>query len=244
MLYPYLYTFVPGPGLAHAGTGPAGSSPTNFDDQPARGFPAMTTPARPRAGCSSTCWASIRPIRSAQLRDRQPGLRQRHDSALDQGFYPGTRFVLRAPSQLGHRALHPLGPLNGSASTPGQPRAMRRSPPVARSPWSWAASPRPGRLRRRGSQALLPPEAPIRNSRLPAGPSSGLGTMPSTRHPGNEAQPCRDSAQTSSCRAGSRTTPPLPTLPLPTSNCGLISATSAAAGRSAPGAPAAPCAAR
>ena len=36
----------------------------------------------------------------------------------------------------------------------------------------------------------------------------------------------RTSAQTASCSAGSRTTPPLPTCPLPTSNCGLISATS------------------
>ena len=55
--------------------------------------------------------------------------------------------------------------------------------------------------------------------------------MPSTRQPGCAAEPGADARADRSCTAGSRTTPPLPTSPRPTSNCGLISATSAGARR-------------
>ncbi len=72
--------------------------------------------------------------------------------------------------------------------------------------------------------------AAIRNSRLPSGPVIGLGSTPSTRQPGSAAHQSRIVAQTSSCTAGSRTTPPLPTRSGPASNCGLISATAKAPG--------------
>ena len=51
----------------------------------------------------------------------------------------------------------------------------------------------------------------------------GLSASPSTVQPANPASQAVMRWQTSACRSGSRTTPPLPTLPLPTSNCGLIS---------------------
>jgi len=57
-------------------------------------------------------------------------------------------------------------------------------------------------------------------STFPAGPGNGLAVLPRTPKP----SPAADSAtiRTASARAaGSRTTPPDPTLSLPTSNCGL-----------------------
>src|SRR5262249_25122272 len=68
-----------------------------------------------------------------------------------------------------------------------------------------------------------------RNSRLPAGPSVGDSSVPSTRPPGARANAA--TCSTAAARwAGSRTTPPLPTSPLPTSNCGFMSATMAPPG--------------
>src|SRR5882757_7440479 len=62
-----------------------------------------------------------------------------------------------------------------------------------------------------------------RYSRLPAAPSIGDSIAPATSSPSSSANLIIPS--TVSRRSfSSRTTPDLPTLPLPTSNCGLISA--------------------
>ena len=58
-------------------------------------------------------------------------------------------------------------------------------------------------------------------SRLPFGPGSPDDAKPSTAAPcarANDATATERPARS----AGSRTTPPLPTFPRPTSNCGLI----------------------
>ena len=54
--------------------------------------------------------------------------------------------------------------------------------------------------------------AAIRNSTLPSGPVIGLGVTPSTRQPRDRSH-AATAAQTRSCTAGSRTTPPLPISP-------------------------------
>ena len=54
--------------------------------------------------------------------------------------------------------------------------------------------------------------------------------MPSTVQPGWPFTQASMRSQTSWCSAGSRTTPPLPTRSLPTSNCGLMSTAMAACG--------------
>ena len=63
---------------------------------------------------------------------------------------------------------------------------------------------------------------------MPAGPVIGLSAMPTTRQPGCAPSQAAIRSQTARWTAGSRTTPPLPTCSGPASNCGLISATSAA----------------
>src|SRR5208282_252041 len=73
--------------------------------------------------------------------------------------------------------------------------------------------------------------AAMRNSLLPSAPSIGLATMPSTVQPGRAAMKRRMRSHASSCKRASRTTPPFPTCPGPTSNWGLMRAT-----RKAPGA--------
>src|SRR5215468_10263996 len=75
--------------------------------------------------------------------------------------------------------------------------------------------------------------APRRSQRkystLPAGPGSGLAVTPATPRPW--ALAAAATAATASRRSsGSRTTPPLPTRSLPTSNCGLTSRTKSASG--------------
>src|SRR6202030_4616521 len=68
-----------------------------------------------------------------------------------------------------------------------------------------------------------------RYSRLPAAPSIGDSRVPTTSRPifcANSTMPATASRRSFS----SLTTPPLPTIPLPTSNCGLIRATSSARG--------------
>ena len=58
---------------------------------------------------------------------------------------------------------------------------------------------------------------------MPAGPVMGDSTTPTTSQPSARAAAMHLS--TAAWRfSGSRTTPPLPTSPLPTSNCGLTSA--------------------
>ena len=64
----------------------------------------------------------------------------------------------------------------------------------------------------------------MRNSRLPFGPRIGDSVTPRTSSFKLSARACTPST-TSRCFAGSRTTPPFPTSPRPTSNCGLIKAT-------------------
>src|SRR6185437_6351285 len=62
-----------------------------------------------------------------------------------------------------------------------------------------------------------------RYSTLPAGPVIGDSTTPTTSQP--RARAAATHLSTAAWRfSGSRTTPPLPTSPLPTSNCGLTSA--------------------
>src|SRR6185437_3099497 len=82
--------------------------------------------------------------------------------------------------------------------------------------------------------------AAMRNSTLPLGPWIGLSVTPCTCQPGCAASHATIRSQTSRCSAGSRTTPPLPTRPLPTSNCGLMSATRRADGAASAGAAGSP----
>ena len=72
--------------------------------------------------------------------------------------------------------------------------------------------------------------AAMRNSTFPSGPRIGLSVTPSTCQPGCAPSQAAIRAQTSRWSTGLRTTPPLPTLLLPTSNCGLMSATRRALG--------------
>src|SRR5689334_19845593 len=78
-----------------------------------------------------------------------------------------------------------------------------------------------------------PRRATTRNSLLPSGPRIGLSATPSTCQPISSASHDTIVSHTSRCSIGSRTTPPLPTRSFPTSNCGLIRATSRASGPAA-----------
>ena len=79
---------------------------------------------------------------------------------------------------------------------------------------------------------VAPGARPTRNSRLPSPPATGDGIRPRIAKPEAGEQASRISAQTASWIAGSRTMPPRPTRSRPASNCGLISAASAAPGAS------------
>ena len=91
---------------------------------------------------------------------------------------------------------------------------------------------------------LSGPRAAIRNSALPSPPRIGLSASPTTAHPDAREEVPHAGPGARDRPRGSRTIPPLPTRAGPTSNCGLISATSTAPGAPAPAPPAAPWRAR
>ena len=73
---------------------------------------------------------------------------------------------------------------------------------------------------RSGSAGDAPWRNHTKNSTLPLGPGSGLAATPATPSPSPPATAA--TSRTASARnSGSRTTPPVPTRSLPTSNCGF-----------------------
>src|SRR5437016_4772164 len=154
-------------------------------------------------------------------------LRPGDDRGSERGHEPGG-FLLDD----GHAAA-PREPLDQPGDHPCRLRAVRprddADPLHARASTLLAMS--PSRL-----AAVRPCDDRCRrNSRFPFGPLSGDAVTPRTCQPRiTEKRASRE--MTAWCCPGSRTTPPLPTAPRPTSNCGFTSATSSPPGASRPNA--------
>src|SRR6185437_11084123 len=71
-------------------------------------------------------------------------------------------------------------------------------------------------------------DAARRYSILPSPPGTGLSIVPRTRHPGSAAMKSTMALTAAARASASRTMPPLPMAPLPTSNCGLTRMTAQA----------------